>query len=134
MTWPRAAACAITLLGCAAAHAQQPQGAAGMAGRSAGLLLVQALLSLAVVVGVIYLAYFGLRRISARSLGISGRLGAGAEGPLRVIQARHLGGDRWLYLIEIGRRRLVVGGATGQVTPIADLGDTQDEAADDDPR
>ena len=131
MTWPRAAACAITLLGCAAAHAQD---AGAVGGRSAGLLLVQALLSLAVVVGVIYLAYFGLRRISARSLGISGRLGADAEGPLRVLQARHLGGDRWLYLIEIGRRRLVVGGATGQVTPIADLGETQDDAADDDPQ
>jgi flagellar biogenesis protein FliO len=79
-------------------------------------LLGQALLSLAVIVGLIYLVYFGIRRIGARELDAS------AEGPMRIVQARHLGGDRWLYLVEIDGRRLVVGGADGQVAPIADLG------------
>ena len=70
------------------------------------------------MVGVIYLAYYGLRRVSDR------QLGADSEGPLRVVQAKHLGGDRWLYVVQIGRRTLVVGGAAGQVTPVADLGES----------
>lgn len=111
----RAAWLLATGLACAAAHAQE-LGAPG--GRSAGMLLLQALLSLAIVVGVIYLAYYGLRRLSDR------QLGADAEGPLRVVQAKHLGADRWLYVVQIGRRTLVVGGAPGQVTPVADLGDS----------
>jgi len=96
-------------------------------GRSAVLLLLQALLSLAVVIAVIYLAYYALRRLS------DGRLVAGEDGPLRVVQARHLGGDRWLYLVRVGTRHLVVGGATGHLTAIADLGEGPPggESADD---
>ncbi|MGD9498209.1 MAG: flagellar biosynthetic protein FliO [Armatimonadota bacterium] len=118
-----AATCICALAAGTAAQAQQ---SGDLTGRSAAWLLAQALLSLAVVVGVIYLMYFGLRRISDRQAGAAG------EGPLRVVQARHLGGDRWLYLIRIGRRLLVIGGATGQVTAIADLGETAagDDAAD----
>jgi len=78
-------------------------------------LLAQALLSLAVVVGLIYLVYFGIRRISAR------QLDADSDGPMRVVQARHLGGDRWLYLVEVDGRRFVVGGADGQIARIAEL-------------
>ncbi|MFP4248422.1 MAG: FliO/MopB family protein [Armatimonadota bacterium] len=87
---------------------------AEMTGRSQWWLLGQALLSLAVVVGIIYLVYFGIRRLG------DGQLDAGAEGPMRVIQARHLGGDRWLYLIEVEDRRIVVGGTSGQVARIAE--------------
>ena len=83
-------------------------------------LLAQALLSLAVVVGLIYLVYFGIRRLGG------GGPDAAAEGPMRVIQARHLGGDRWLYLVEIEGRRIVVGGAAGQIAAIAELGARQD--------
>lgn len=83
--------------------------------RSPWLLLGQALLSLAVVIGMIYLVYFGIRRLSDR--GVS----ATADGPIRVVQTRHLGGDRWLYLVEIEGRRLVIGGADGQISPIAEL-------------
>ena len=94
--------------------------------QGAGVLLLQAMLSLAVVIAIIYATYFGLRRLGDR------RLGADTEGPLRVLQARSLGGDRWLYLVAVGSRRLLVGGAAGQVTPIADLGDTgaEGEATD----
>ncbi len=115
MARARAAWVIAAWLACAGAQAQD---LAAPDGRSAGVLLLQALLSLAVVVGVIYLAYFGLRRLSDR------RLGADAEGPLRVVQAQHLGGDRWLYVVRVGRRTLVVGGASGQVTPVADLGES----------
>lgn len=83
--------------------------------RSPWALLGQALLSLAVVVGLIYLVFFGIRRISDR------QLDASTEGPMRVIQARHLGGNRWLYLVEVEGRRIIVGGADGQITPIAEL-------------
>ncbi|MGM0494602.1 MAG: FliO/MopB family protein [Armatimonadota bacterium] len=83
-------------------------------GRSPWWLLAQALLSLAVVVGIIYLVYFGIRRLGDR------QLDAGADGPMRVIQARHLGGDRWLYLIEVEDRRIVVGGTSGQIARIAE--------------
>ncbi|MEA3402466.1 MAG: flagellar biosynthetic protein FliO [Armatimonadota bacterium] len=89
---------------------------AGVAGRSPWALLGQALLSLAVVVAVIYLVYFGLRRLSDRGLGME------AEGPMRVVQARHLGGDRWLYLVEIDGRRLVIGATSAQLSRIAELG------------
>jgi len=93
------------------------QGAQARGGPSPTYLLVQALLALAVVIAIIYLIYFGLRRLSERQLGVTDR------GPLQVIQAKHLGGDRWLYVVRIAKRTLVVGGGTGQVQPIADLGE-----------
>jgi len=115
MTQARAAWVIAAWSACATAQAQD---LAASGGRSPAVLLLQALLSLAVVVGVIYVAYFGLRRLSER------QLGADAEGPLRMVQAKHLGGDRWLYVVRVGRRTLVVGGASGHVTPVADLGES----------
>ena len=91
------------------------QEAAALDGRSPWALLAQALLSLAIVIGVIYLVYFGLRRLTDR------QLGADAAGPVRVLQARHLGGDRWLYLVEVEGRRLLVGGAGSGMGLIAEL-------------
>lgn len=106
------AAC-VALAACpAAGWAQEVE----LTGRSPWALLAQGLLSLAVVIAVIYLVYFGARRLTDRHLDAHG------EGPVRVIQARHLGGDRWLYLVEIDGRRLVIGGASGQIAPIAELG------------
>lgn len=119
---------ALTALATQAALAQPAEPAP--AGRSAGLLLLQALLSLAVVIAVIYLAYYALRRLGGA------RLVAGEAGPLRVLQARHLGGDRWLYLVRVGARHLVVGGSAGGLSAIADLGDgpLDGEGADDEAR
>lgn len=99
----------------AGAHANAWAEGPEVAGRSPGALLAQALLSLAVVVGVIYLVYFGLRRLSERGLG------AQEDGPMHIVQARHLGGDRWIYLVEVEGRRIVIGGTDGQVTPIVEL-------------
>ena len=94
------------------------QGTEGLPGHGPAYLLAQAIVALIVVVGIIYLVYFGLRRVTQR------QLDASEEGPLEVIQAKHLGGDRWLYVVRIANRTLVVGGGTGQVQAIADLGDT----------
>lgn len=107
----RASVLAGTLLLPAPVLAQQVTAAV----HSPWALLAQALLSLAVVVGIIYLVYFGLRRLDNR------RPGADSAGPMRVIQARCLGGDRWLYLVEIEERRIVVGAASGQIARIAEL-------------
>ena len=76
-------------------------------GRSPWALLAQALLSLAVVVGVIYLMYFGLRRLTDRGLGADA--------------ARHLGGDHWLYVVEVEGRRMVVGATSTGMALIAEL-------------
>ncbi len=87
-------------------------------GPGLAVLLGQALLSLAVVVGIIYLVYFGLRRLDSR------RFAEDGEGPMRVVQTKHLGGDRWLYLVEIDGRRIVIGAASGQIARVAELGES----------
>ncbi len=112
MRGTRAAVAVLALTSCRGAWAQQ---ATELTARSPWALLGQALLSLAVVVGLIYLVYFGLRKLTDR------QLGADAEGPMRVAQARHLGGDRWLYLVEVEGRRLVVGGTGAGLALIAEL-------------
>ena len=117
----RPPAVALAISACAAAYAQE---AAGASGASPAYLLFQALISLAVVIGIIYLAWFGLRRLSHKQLGLS------EDGPLRVVQARHLGGDRWLYLVRVGNRTLLVGGGADGVRPVADLGEDWEEPGD----
>lgn len=114
-------AVAVAIITCAVASAQSTAGASGA---SPAYLLAQALVSLAVVIGIIYLAWFGLRRLSQKQLGLS------EDGPLRVIQARHLGGDRWLYLVRVGNRTLLVGGGADGVRPVADLGEDWEDAGD----
>ena len=88
-------------------------------------MLLQALMSLAIVVAVIYAAYLGLRYLSRRQLGLSD------EGPVQVIQARHLGGDRWLYVVEVAGRRLLLGGGPSDVRLVSDLGKTEEPTDDD---
>lgn len=120
----QALAAAAILLGQRCAFAQA---AAAPLRHSPAYLLAQAIVALIVVVAIIYLVYFGLQRLTHRQFTI------GETGPLEIIQSRHLGGDRWLYVVRIGDRTLVVGGGAGQVQPIADLGDTdvQGESPDD---
>jgi len=115
-TW---AAAALTL----AQRTAFAQGSDPTSGPSPVLLLLQALLALAVVIAIIYLVYFGLRRLTERQTGTSD------SGPLEVVQAKHLGGDRWLYVVRIAGRTLVVGGGAGQVQPIADLGEIDMQGA-----
>ncbi len=115
----RACAAGLTVLAsCPGAWAQEASG--GIAANPL-YLLVQALVSLAVVIGVIYLAWFALRRLSQRQAGMA------EDGPMHVIQTRHLGGDRWLYLVRVGKRTLVIGGGPEGVRPVADLGEEEHE-------
>jgi flagellar biogenesis protein FliO len=116
----QALAAAAMLLGQRCAFAQAVDAPPG---HSPAYLLAQAVVALIVVVAIIYLVYFGLQRLTHRQF-------TGSEtGPLEVIQSRHLGGDRWLYVVRIAGRTLVVGGGTGQLHPIADLGDTDVQGA-----
>lgn len=90
--------------------------AAEAAGDDVAGLLLQALLSLAIVVGVIYLVHHGVRRLSGRAGGADG------EGPVQVVQVEHLGGDRWVYVLEVEGRRLLVGATGAQMRMLAELG------------
>ena len=80
--------------------------------------LLQALGSLVVVIALIYAVYFGLRRLSHTGLP---RKGQG----LQVLESQHLGGGRWIYVIEVAGRVLVVGGGSEGLRTLAEL--PQDE-------
>jgi len=76
--------------------------------------LLQAGISLAAVVGLIYAIYFGLRRLSqVAPIHKSDRL--------RVVESRHLGGGRWVYILEVADRILIVGGGNEGLRTIAEL-------------
>jgi flagellar biosynthetic protein FliO len=74
--------------------------------------LLQALVSLAVVVGLICASYFVLRRFQGQP-----SRGGGA-GQIEVLDSRSLGGGRWLYLVRIGDEQYLVGGSASGVGPI----------------
>ena len=83
-------------------------------GHSPLYYLLQALVSLAVVIGIIYLIYFGLRRLSQTRA-------VGKGDILRVLESRHLGGGRWVYVLEVADRILVVGGGNEGLRTLAEL-------------
>ncbi len=85
----------LLLVGLVSASAQQEQSSAD--GHSSFYYLLQAGVSLAVVVGLIYLIYFGLRRLSQTAPTHKGDR-------LRVVESRHLGGGRWVYILEVADR------------------------------
>jgi flagellar biogenesis protein FliO len=76
--------------------------------------LLQAGLSLAIVIGLIYAVHFGLRRVS--SAGLPRRLGQ-----VQVRESRHLGGGRWIYVIEVAGRILVIGGGSDGMRTLAEM-------------
>lgn len=76
--------------------------------------LLQAGVSLAVVIGLIYLIYFGLRRLSQAAPTHKGDR-------LRVVESRHLGGGRWVYILEVADRILIVGGSNEGLQTLAEL-------------
>ena len=100
------------LIGLVSASAQPEQGSAG--GHSSLYYLLQAGVSLAVVVGLIYLIYFGLRRLSQAAPTHKGDR-------LRVVESRHLGGGRWVYILEVADRILIVGGGNEGLRKLAEL-------------
>jgi len=102
----------LLLVGLVSAFAQSEQGAA--AGSGPLYYLLQAGVSLAVVVGLIYLIYFGLRRLSQTTPTDKGEA-------VRVLASRHLGGGRWVYVLEVADRILIVGGGSEVLRKLAEL-------------
>jgi len=92
--------------------AQPEQGAA--AGHSSLYYLLQAAISLAIVVGLIYAIYFGLRRLSQTTPTDKGDA-------LRLVASRHLGGGRWVYILEVADRILIVGGGSEGLRKLAEF-------------
>jgi flagellar biogenesis protein FliO len=102
----------VLLSGCALAFAQNSQPSAE--GHSSLYYLLQAAVSLAIVVGLIYAIYFGLRRLS--------QAGPTHKGDrLHVVESRHLGGGRWVYILEVANRILIVGGGSEGLRKLAEL-------------
>ncbi len=100
------------LVGLMSASAQPEQGSAD--GHSSLYCLLQAGVSLAVVIGLIYLIYFGLRRLSQVAPTHKGDR-------LRVVESRHLGGGRWVYILEVADRILIVGGSNEGLRTLAEF-------------
>jgi len=102
----------LRLVSLVCASAQPEQGSAD--GHSSLYYLLQAGISLAVVIGLIYLIYFGLRRLSQAAPTYKGD-------KLRVVESRHLGGGRWVYILEVADRILIVGGSNEGLRTLAEL-------------
>jgi len=100
------------LVGLVSASAQPEQGSAD--GHSSLYYLLQAGISLAIVVGLIYAIYFGLRRLSQATPTHKGDR-------LRVVESRHLGGGRWVYILEVADRILIVGGGSEGLRTLSEL-------------
>lgn len=104
----RPAASVVALTVCVAAWSQpSATGAPPSPPLNPTAYLLQALVSLAVVVGLIYGAYFLLRRLTGPVVGPRG------QQPARIVQALPLSGAT-LYVVEMdGGRWLVTAGAGG---------------------
>jgi len=102
----------LLLVGLVSASAQPEQGSAD--GHGSLYYLLQAGISLAIVVGLIYAIYFGLRRLSQAAPTYKGDR-------LRVVESRHLGGGRWVYILEVADRILIVGGGNEGLRTLAEL-------------
>jgi flagellar protein FliO/FliZ len=89
------------------------QAASDVAGLSATTLL-QTLLGLAVVIGLLFLAAFLLRKVN-------GGRGFGSHGPLRIIGGLMLGNRERIVLLEVGDSWIVVGLVPGQIRTLHTL-------------
>jgi len=102
----------ILLTGCGPAFAQGSP--TPTEGHSSLYYLLQAGISLAVVVGLIYLIYFGLRRLSQAAP-------THKDDRLRVVESRHIGGGRWVYILQVADRILIIGGGNEGLRTLAEL-------------
>jgi flagellar biogenesis protein FliO len=108
----------------AASEEDQPlrldRGAAGAAEpESPGGYLFRALLSLGIVIVLIYLAYYGLRILRRPRVPV-----ASGSARIRVLDAARLDADKMLYVVGVGDRTLVLGGAGNQLQLICELDGT----------
>jgi flagellar biosynthetic protein FliO len=112
MTRKAAALAALAWAACARAQGELPD-----PGRGTAYYLLQALISLALVVGLICASYYLLRRLQERT-----SPARAAVGVIEVIDSRALGGGRWLYLVRVGEEHYLVGGSASGVGPIERTG------------
>lgn len=68
--------------------------------------VLESLATIAVFGGALYVATWGLRRIS----------GARGRGPLEILARQPLDGRRAVYLVRVGKRVLIVGASDGALT------------------
>ena len=98
--------------GCARAQGDLPD-----PGRGPAYYLLQAAISLALVVGLICASYYLLRHLQERTSPTRP-----ASGAIEVVDSEALGGGRWLYLVRVGEEHYLVGGSANAVGPIERTG------------
>lgn len=77
-------------------------------------VLLRTLISLIIIVGLVYLSVFGLKRYVFRN-----KRGGGL--PIRVLGSSLLGPKKMIYLVEIEDRRLVLGVTDASISTLAEL-------------
>jgi len=120
---------ALWAIGAAAPALAQPATPVAGLPHSPAHYLLQALLSLALVIALIYGAYWLLRRVGP------GRAGAGSVGPAELVQSLPLHGGYMLHVVRVGTRLLTLtcgpGGVTAAEVAAPDGADTAGEARED---
>ncbi len=81
---------------------------------AAGVSAVRLLASLAVVVALVYVVAWALRRAGRHRVGASGRM-------MEVVDVLPLGPNSRLVVVRVGERTLVVGAGDHAVTPVTEL-------------
>jgi flagellar protein FliO/FliZ len=109
----RAARTSCALLCASFAGPALAQAASDLAGLSATTML-QSVLGLALVIAVLFLAAYFLRRLN-------GGRGFGSNGPMRVVGGLIIGSRERIVLVEIGDTWLVVGLVPGQIRTLHTL-------------
>lgn len=109
---------------CAVASAQPAAPTPGLP-YAPGHYLLQALLSLALVIALIYGVYWLLRRVGP------GRMGAGPRGPAELLQSVPLHGGYVLHVVRVGQKLLALtcgpgGVAATEVPPAAKAAAAED--------
>lgn len=79
-----------------------------------GIALFRTVVSLILVVGLVYLGMYGLKRFIYRSKGSGGI-------PIRVVGSTLLGPKKGIYLVEVEDRRLVLGVTDANVSFLTEL-------------
>ncbi|MGQ9559917.1 MAG: FliO/MopB family protein [Candidatus Oleimicrobiaceae bacterium] len=87
-------------------------------GANTGELLVRTLLGLGILVAVIFLGVYGIRRLA-------GRMGAGAPSQLRLLGCTFLGPKRSLCAVLALDRVLIVGVTDAQITLLTEITDQE---------
>ena len=79
--------------------------------------MLQALVSLGAVVVLILISHYLLKRLESRPAERVAKSGA-----IEIVDARHLGGGRWLYLVRVADESFLVGAGADGVGPIHPVG------------